>query len=403
MTPLTWAGGSARFPLLAATDERLDTTSMCLVVGYGARHDPEAGGGLAHLLEHVLLSTPHDGGYSFCEYVDRLGGHANAETGLELMIYYARVHADDTERVAEALCRSVLRPSFDADVFATERDVVLQELAAAEADPSDVVQDAILAALYPRHPLGRPVGGTKAEIEALTAEMVAACHREAFLASPAALITVGPRVPAIDLAASASDLSSAAAAAEKLEVSGPTPSAPRWPREFSWVCLGAPSPARGEPDRATYALLATLLGSNASSLLYRRLRNDNGLAYAFQAWDVGYTEMGAWRLLVGVNSGRGDEIVRQVHDCLDGLASTGPESEDLAAAVRQAEMRLIFDIESPLEYARLVALRTYAGTVPWSAADELTDLRAVRTGDVQRAAESVRDNLVCVVRPEGAG
>ena len=46
-----------------------------------------------------------------------------------------------------------------------EKQAVFQELAAADADPSDVVQDAFLAHQFPGHALGRPVGGTRESVE----------------------------------------------------------------------------------------------------------------------------------------------------------------------------------------------------------------------------------------------
>ncbi|OAR27153.1 hypothetical protein A8W25_02470 [Streptomyces sp. ERV7] len=185
-------------PTIALLDERLRTTSICLAVRYGSRHDPAEHGGLAHLLEHTLMSAPLGGRPSFCEQVERLGGHANAETGLDIMLFYAQVHADDADEVARLLHQAVLRPELTDEVLDTERDAVLQELAAAQADPGDVVQDAFLSRLFPAHPLGRPVGGDVGQIRRITLPAVQEGHRTRFLTSAMTLVVTGPRLPDLD-------------------------------------------------------------------------------------------------------------------------------------------------------------------------------------------------------------
>ena len=101
----------SRMPVASVVDERLRTTSICLGVAYGARHDPENLGGLAHMLEHLLMAAPVDGKGPLVEYIERLGGNANAETGLEHMLFHAQVDAADADEgtpCGYALCLHLL-------------------------------------------------------------------------------------------------------------------------------------------------------------------------------------------------------------------------------------------------------------------------------------------------------
>lgn len=388
-------------------NERLATTSMCVAIAAGARHDPPGGGGTAHVLEHLLMSAPSRGP-SFCERVERLGGYANAETGLDLMVCYAQVHHEDADEVAERLLAAVSVPQIDQSLLDAEREVVRQELAAADADPGESVQDAVLARLFAGHPLGRPVGGSPAQIDLLDVPGVLRHHQHLLRTRPLSAIVVGPDVPAAFAGAIAlrpptvpvsgsTDVDLPRADHWPLPALDRTP--PVWPDEFGWICFGARSPARGAPGRHAYTLLAYLLGGTASSLMYRRLRNERGLAYAFQSWDRAYDECGAWRLLIGVDRGNGPAVVDVVQECLDELADRGPDRDDLDAARRQARMRLIVDADNPLEHVRLIAYRTHAGTVDWSVAEEIADLDAVTSEQIRQAAAAVRDGLVAVVRP----
>ncbi|MGW1075958.1 M16 family metallopeptidase [Streptomyces sp. NPDC002537] len=389
-----------RIPVVTSIDDRLKTTSICLGVSYGARHDPPGRGGLAHVLEHVLMSAPLPGVGPLVQHVERLGGNANAETGVQQMLFHVQVDAQDADEVADLLLRAVLEPELDAATLETERAAVLQELAAAAADPMDTVQDAVLAALFPGHPLGRPVGGTAAEITAMDLGTVLDGHRTALLTSPMALAVVGPRVPR--------GLDRTVGAAMPAEVSsrphfplGPVAATePGWPDEFAWVMVAGRSTGLADSNRHRYAVLANLMGAPASSILYRELRVAAGLAYSFQSWEGGYAEAGAWRVLIGVDSGNGPEAVRIVLRVLDTLATEGPDDTDLDAARRHTRMSVLRDTESPLEHARLLASRALFHRGGWDLDTELREIAAVTRDDIRQAASSLRADLVTVVRPE---
>jgi predicted Zn-dependent peptidase len=377
-------------------NERLRTTSMCLSVGYGARNDPVGGGGLAHLLEHLLMSAPHRDGVSFAERVERLGGHANAETGLECMLFYAQVDAVDADDIGRALMEALTVPRITAENLASERHIVLSELAAARADRSDVVQDLFLAKLFPGHPLGRPVAGTPDEVETLTVSQVLAGHADAFLQTPMAMMVVGPRMPAS--LTEAPKLVDAPAQPEAIALPAVDARPPAWAEEFSWMCVGGRSPGLDKTS-CDFEVLAHLLGGSPSSLLYRILRVEKGLAYMFQAWNRSYNEAGAWRVLAGAEPANCAAVVGAVVECLERLAAGQVNARDIQAARLQARMRLVLDMESPLEYARQLGYRWCAGH-DLSPETSLAAFDEVGEEGVMCAAKDILGGLVIACAPE---
>ncbi|RYJ31807.1 peptidase, M16 family [Streptomyces sp. L-9-10] len=391
-------------PVVGMIDERLSTTTICLASKYGSRLDPEGQCGLAHVLEHVLMSAPVGAVPSLSEYVERLGGHANAETGLDRMLFYAQIAPDDADEIAGLLYQAVLRPRWSDDVLEQEKRAVFQELAAAAADHSDVAQDAFFAHSFPGHPMGRPVAGTKADIERCGTTSVAAAHAERLLTAPLSLIVVGPRLPkTVDpvVAGIEPRILAAIGTAPATMPPSPPPLPPqpvRWSTEFTWLCAGARSVPEHDPRRPHFNVLAQLLGSSPSSLLYRRLRGEAGLAYTFYAWNRGYADTGVWRVLAGVEPGNGDAALDVIRTALDEVATKGPAPEDLASARRQARMRVLTSMDTPLDCARFLALRG-GGLGSWSPADEVAYIDAVTADDLRRAAAHVRDGLRAVASP----
>lgn len=391
-------------PVVSLIDERLSTTTVCLASRYGAQLDPLGQCGLAHVLEHVLMSTPVGSVPSLSEHVERLGGHANAETGVDRMLFYAQVHPDDAEEVVALLYQAVLQPRWLDGILEQEKRAVFQELAAAAADHSDVVQDAFLADFFPGHPMGRPVGGRKDDIERCDTASVAAAHEQRLLTSSLSVIVVGPRLPkTVDPEVAGMRPQTLAAIGSVPgtvpEVPPPPPPKPvRWSTEFTWLCAGARSVPDHDPRRPHYNVLAQLLGSSPSSLLYRKLRGEAGLAYTFHAWNRGYALTGAWRVLAGVEPGNGDAALAVIQGALDEVATRGPDPDDLASARRQARMHVLTSMDTPLDCARFLALRSSAADA-WSPTEEVARIDAVDSDDLRQAAAAIRDGFWATASP----
>src|SRR5690606_11098963 len=56
--------------------------------------------------------------------------------------------------------------------FENERGVILEDLEKADDDPGDVASERFFEAVFGEHPLGRPIGGNKETISAVTRDSV---------------------------------------------------------------------------------------------------------------------------------------------------------------------------------------------------------------------------------------
>ena len=93
---------------------------------------------------------------------------------METTTYYARVLKDDWALALDILADIFTESALDDEELERERDVILQEIAAANDQPDDLVFDLAQNASYGDHPLGRSILGT--------AELIAAVDREKMLA-----------------------------------------------------------------------------------------------------------------------------------------------------------------------------------------------------------------------------
>ena len=106
------------------------TASVRLMVPAGGRDDPRGLEGLAHYVEHLIVSGPGTlGGGSTDRGASRLRAHgpANAFTSLNRTVYTMEVAPQALEAALEALAKHIASMDADAAIAAREQNVVRQE------------------------------------------------------------------------------------------------------------------------------------------------------------------------------------------------------------------------------------------------------------------------------------
>src|SRR5690606_7751294 len=96
---------------------------------------------------------------------DAIGGEHNAATAHEYTCYYAHIRGADLPVAVTVLSDMLTSALLDPAEFETERQVIIEELAMADDDPSDAVQTRFMSAVLGEHPVGRPIGGTIESIQ----------------------------------------------------------------------------------------------------------------------------------------------------------------------------------------------------------------------------------------------
>ena len=145
--------------------ERIDSvrsTALGIWMRTGSRDEAPEQAGLSHFLEHLLFKgTDRFSSLEIDETFDAMGAEVNAGTSKETTTVYSRFLDRHLDRAFDVMSDMVLRPTYpDID---SERQVVIEEIAMYEDEPSDKVHDVLADAVFGDHPLGRPVIG-KAEV-----------------------------------------------------------------------------------------------------------------------------------------------------------------------------------------------------------------------------------------------
>ena len=321
----------------------------------GAAHDDPAEAGATHLVEHLTLRRCGDRSrQQLARLVDRLGGEVDAWTSSDAMAVSVQTTADALPEALDLLVDAVLEPTFDPPDVELERRVTLAELEMVRDDPAEQVEEALLSAAWGDHPLAQPVIGSEATVAALTPDALRRHH--ARLVAPGGLLAVvagdvdaamvRDRLGRLPL-----DALPVPPGLPPLEWVGRHVRLSRDGIDQAHVRLAFPAPPVASPEIPALVVLNRLLGTGASSRLFQRLREDEGLTY--DIWSGlslrhqgGLLEVG-WVCSTEVFS-RVSQAVRE-----ELALASRPSSDEVEVAKEALRRGLDMDVESPAGLAAL--------------------------------------------------
>ena len=318
-------------------------------VAVGSRDELPDTYGSTHFLEHLLFKgTTTRSALDIAVSFDSVGGDHNAVTAKEYTCYYAKVRDQDLAMAVEVLSDMITSSVIDPDEFEIERGVILEELAMADDDPSDVASERFFEAVLGAHPLGRPIGGSPETITAADRDRVVS-HYEANYRAQDLVITVAGAVDhdvlvagvTSALAAAGWDLTVEASPVERrdgthpvIERGSPLVVVKR-PIEQANILLGVPGIPATDDRRSTMAVLNSVLGGGMSSRLFQEIREKRGLAYSVYSFSPSYSDAGLFGLYAGCSPAKAGQVAELLLGEFHRLADGGVTDEEMGRAVGQ--------------------------------------------------------------------
>lgn len=327
--------------------------SRSATIGYwvavGSRDELPQTFGSTHFLEHLLFKgTTTRSALDIAISFDAVGGEHNAVTAKEYTCYFAKVQDRDLPMAVDVLSDMLTSSTIDADEFETERGVILEELAMADDDPSDVVSERFFEAVLGEHPLGRAIGGSPETILAATRDRVLTHYRGNYRAQDLVITVAGAvdhdllvaRVQAAltvagwNLAEQSLPVARRTAEPVAVERGSPLVVVQR-PIEQANILLGVPGIPATDDRRSTMAVLNSVLGGGMSSRLFQEIREKRGLAYSVYSFSPSYSDAGIFGLYAGCAPAKVGQVAELLVGEFARLAAGGITDEEMGRAVGQ--------------------------------------------------------------------
>ncbi|MHB8669372.1 MAG: M16 family metallopeptidase [Acidimicrobiales bacterium] len=416
------AGGirSTRLPsgIQIVTERMPDAHSVTIGfwVDAGSRDEDPSISGASHFLEHLLFKgTETRSAREIAEAVEAVGGEMNAFTTKEYTAFYTRLLDTDLELGLDILSDIMWAPSFRPEEVEAERQVILEEILMHADEPSDLVHDLFVEALYPGHPLGREVLGEEATIQAISRDEIRGYFAEHYrpdnivVAAAGNLVHdevvdgIGRRLAWSEPAPGAGRaLGPGTVAGRRSPVSAPRRlTVMHRPTEQAHLVVGMPAMSRDDPDRHALDVVNQVLGGGMSSRLFQEVRERRGLAYSVYSYRSSFIESGSLAVYVGTAPSRVAEVLDVVDAELARLVEGRITDHELAVAKGHLKGSIALGLEdSGSRMSRIGRSQLVHGEVP-SFEELVARTEAVTPEDTARVVKRVleAERVLAVIGP----
>jgi predicted Zn-dependent peptidase len=384
----------------------VESAAAIFWVNTGTRDERPGQMGVSHFLEHMAFKrTEHYTSQQIDRLFEQMGADHNAATSREMTFYWVRVLSDSVEPAIEILSE-LTHPVLDKDDFDHERNVILEEIARSEDQPTQVLFTKFLHDYFGEHPLSLEILGTPETIKALDVEEMRSYWSHRYGTRNLLFAIAGK----FDWDSVVSELDRLSHGWESGDGGRPRLRAPFRPGlhvekrdQFAQeqIAIAVPSVDRTDPRYYAAAILATILGDDRGSRLYWSVYQ-TGLAETVSAEPMEFEDNGMMLVHLATEPALAAEAVRVVRAELDKMQTFDIIPEELERAKTKLKASVIIGGESTNE--RVMGLiNSWLSVGKLETLEEMRDkIDAVTLEDLRALLEEFPlgpDQLVTAVGP----
>ncbi|MTI18657.1 insulinase family protein [Rhodobacteraceae bacterium RKSG542] len=377
--------------LTVVTDhmEHLKTSALGVWVKAGSRSEGVSQNGVTHLLEHMAFKgTKTRSAPQIAEEIEAVGGEMNASTSIEHTNYYVRTLAEDVPLGLDILADILQESVFDPEELAREKNVIIQEIGAANDTPEDQAFDLLLATAWPDQAIGRPILGTPETVNSFSPDAIREYMADHYRASCMVVAAAGA-VDHDELVKLASERFCSLPVGEgqaypAATYHGGSCSIEKDLQEVQ-VILGFEGLPYHHEDYYAAQILASVLGGGMSSRLFQEVRETRGLCYSIYSFHWAFADNGLFAIHAATGPENTSELMPVVLEELKKISASVNDKE-VQRAQAQIKASLLMALESPTARAGQIARQMMIhGRI--ISVEELTErVNAVTSEQIRRVA-----------------
>jgi zinc protease len=306
--------------------------------------DEKLGAGLSHILEHMLFKgTKTQKANDIAKKIQDVGGYINAYTSFDRTVYWIDVPKDGVETALAVLSDAMTNSTLPPEEYNKEQEVIRREFAMNLDDPDRMAGLLLFATAYQKHPYRLPVIGEMEIYNQLTQEQVMQYYKSRYVPNNLTFIVVGD-VDAEKIRQQLTDyfknypeksLKPVFVPEEPPQL-GRREAHSEFATELSRLSIAWHIPELTHPDVPALDLLAGILGDGRSSRLYRRVREQAGLAFGVSAFSYTPGDPGLFGVDATVDPKKRDEAQKLILQMIDEIKQAGVTADELTKAQKMS-------------------------------------------------------------------
>jgi len=303
----------------------------------GSIYENKQNNGISHFLEHLFFKggnkypTPK----AVAEAVDKFWGEFNAYTGDEFAGYYVKCAPEFIDKAIDVLADMMNHAKFNPEELEREKWVVIQELKMYEDNPMAMVMQKWQTYYFWDNSYGRPVIGTKDNINSFTQQMLFDHKAQLYTKDNLIIMVAGKIVnkQAIIDQLQKEFITIAPSKQWKKPVFKET-----LPQEHTWfheqkneqahLVISAPGYDGRDETRYAANVLGTILWWNMSSRLFQNIREKQGLYYYIKGSHMSQEDFWVFLIRAGIDKQRLDFGIEKIFQEIQHIAEWNITQEE---------------------------------------------------------------------------
>jgi predicted Zn-dependent peptidase len=342
----------------------------------------------------LFKGTAKKSSLEIVKLIEGLGGSFDAFTTKENLIILTKFLSEHLNKVLGLILEILLESKFARADLAKEKSVVLEEIKTDEDDPGDYVFEMLFHEIFPDHPLGRPIAGTRETVGRIDHGAALIHYRD--ILTRKIIIAVSGNFDLQEMHRITGRRFAGYRPQDRVRTQ-PVYVVPgikvRKKKEISQVhvLFGIPTVAYDSPRRGPLFLLNGALGGGMSSRLFQGLREKAGLVYDVHSFVDFYSDCGLLGFYFVCDKKNLKPVAAQLKKIFRDLGRNGFNREEIEIAKTYLTGNMLLSMESSTNrMMRLGRELTYLKKV--TPIDQVVgQIRRLSEGDVNRLAKDYLD------------
>ncbi|MBV9618776.1 MAG: insulinase family protein, partial [Verrucomicrobia bacterium] len=267
----------------------------------------------------------------------------NAYTSFDRTVYWIDVPKDGVQTALTVLSDAMMNSTLPPEEYNKEQEVIRREFAMNMDDPDRMAGLLLFATAYQKHPYRMPVIGEMEIYNQLTQEQVMQYYKSRYVPNNLTFIVVGD-VDAEKIRQQLTDYfkNYPEKSLKPVFVPEEPPQLGRreahneFATELSRLSIAWHIPELTHPDVPALDLLAGILGDGRSSRLYRRVREQAGLAFGVSAFSYTPGDPGLFGVDATVDPKKRDDAQQLILQMIDEIKQAGVTADELTKAQKMS-------------------------------------------------------------------
>ncbi len=357
--------------VLILENHQVPQVNISTAIGVGAKNESDYFDGATHFLEHLILFRGTEGmtGDELGDAMKRHGAYFNGFTSSDWTDFVISLPKENLDFGLKIHADMLFRSNFPEEEMDKERHAVLEEINITEDNPFLKAYRSSLKELYGNHPYSKNVLGPKENVRNVTRDSVYAYYKRYYAPNNMTMAVVGDFDAASTLEVVKKYFGAFPRGADPVDKYTPPPKSDTV-REIrivkdvnqAYLLMSMLGPKADSRDQFTVDIMANLLGGGQSSRLWKKLKDELGLAYSVQFPFYTSKYEGMMFTFATVDPENIPAVEKAANEVLEDVKKNGFTEQELRKAKNSIKTSFLLATEEGLDMAnQMVQYNSFIG------------------------------------------